>query len=72
MMVEESLKKNGEYDSMRQLWLSLPRKTMYQTFKVILDYLVSSNKILIKNGKVIWIWNPEVARKYSKSNLVVR
>lgn len=72
IMVENALKKTGEYSSMRQLWLSLPRKTMYQTFKVIIGYLEESNKIVIKHGKVIWIWNPEVAKKYSKSNLVAR
>jgi hypothetical protein len=72
LMVENALKREGEYDSMRQLWLALPKKTMYQTFKVIIDYLKESNKIIVKEGKVIWIWNPEVAKRYSNSNLVVR
>lgn len=72
IMVENAMKRAGEYNSMRQLWLSLPKKTMYQTFKVILEYLEESNKIIIKEGKVIWVWNPEVAKRYSKSRLVIR
>ncbi|MDE1871058.1 MAG: hypothetical protein KGI06_02350 [Candidatus Micrarchaeota archaeon] len=72
LMVEEMLKKNGEFRSKRSLWLALPRKTMYQTFTVILDYLENSGKIVIKGSKVIWIWNPELAAKYRNSNLMVR
>jgi len=72
LMVENLVKKSKEYPSKRQLWVSLPKKTMYQTFKIILEYLIDSGKIVIKNGKVIWIWNPELVKKYSKSELIVR
>jgi outer membrane lipoprotein-sorting protein len=71
-MVEEALKKKGEFRSKRNLWLSLPKKMMYQTFMIIMDYLEESGKIVIKDGKVIWIWNPELAKRYRKSNLLVR
>ncbi len=56
LMVEEKIKKSKNYPSRAQLWKDLPKKTMYQTFTLILDYLEKSNKILIaKDGKVMWI-----------------
>jgi hypothetical protein len=72
LMVEEALKKAKEYPSKRQLWLSLPKRVMYQTFNLILEYLKESGKIVIKDGKIIWIWNPKLVEKYLKSRLVVK
>lgn len=69
LMVEETLRKNGEYRSKRSLWLALPKKMMYQTFSFILEYLEEAGKIAIKEGKVIWIWNPELAARYRKPKL---
>jgi len=65
LMVEEFIKKHdGEYKK-RKLWESLPRKMMYQTFQVIIDYLLYSKKISIDSeGKIGWIYYPELARKY--------
>jgi len=74
LMVEEFIRKNsGEYKK-RSLWGNLPRKMMYQTFCVIFDYLLDSNKIAVDGeGKIAWIWNPELVRKYlSKPELRVR
>jgi len=72
LMVEEAIKKAKEYPSKRQLWLSLPKKIMYQTFNLILEYLEESGKIVIKNGRIIWVWNPELVKKYLKSELVIK
>ncbi|MEM5815735.1 MAG: hypothetical protein QXL14_01675 [Candidatus Aenigmatarchaeota archaeon] len=72
LMVEEAIKKAKEYPSKRQLWLSLPKKIMYQTFNLILEYLEESGKIVIKGGKIIWIWNPDLVEKYLKSKLVIK
>jgi hypothetical protein len=72
LMVEDAIRDAKEYPSKRQLWLSLKRKVMYQTFNVIISYLEDSGKILQKNGKIIWIWNPELVKKYSNSNLVLK
>jgi len=72
LMVEEAIKKAKEYPSKRRLWLSLPKKIMYQTFNLILEYLEESGKIVIKNGRIIWIWNPELVKKYLESELVVK
>lgn len=65
LMVEEFIKKhNGEFKK-RKLWESLPKKMMYQTFCVIIDYLLYSRKISIDcEGKIGWIYYPELARKY--------
>jgi len=72
LMVEETIKKAKEYPSKRQLRMALPRDIMYQTFNLILEYLEESGKIAIKDGKLIWIWNPDLVKKYSGSKLVVR
>lgn len=72
LMVEDALRNAKEYPSKRQLWISLKKKVMYQTFNTILSYLEDSGKILIKDGRIIWIWNPDLVRRYSKSNLVLK
>jgi hypothetical protein len=74
LMVEEFIKNNsGEYKK-KALWEHLPRKVMYQTFNIILNYLYDSGKIAFdKDGKIAWIWNPELVRKYlSEEGLTVR
>ena len=67
LMVEEFIKKHdGEYKK-RSLWENLPKKTMYQTFCVIIDYLMYSRKISIDSeGKIGWIYYPESAHFYFK------
>ncbi len=63
MMVEETLKNSGEYPNKRQLWMQLPKKTMYQTFNLILDYLEDSGKIAIdKDGAILWTHNPRLLK----------
>ncbi|MBU2590103.1 MAG: hypothetical protein KJ939_06025 [Nanoarchaeota archaeon] len=71
LMVEEFIKEYGGEFKKRSLWEHLPKKTMYQTFCVIFDYLLESNKIAIdKKGKICWIWDPEGVKKYlSKTHL---
>ena len=71
LMVEDFVK---EYDSelkKRKLWESLPKKMMYQTFCVIIDYLLYSGKVSIDSeGKIGWIYNPELTKKYyARKNL---
>ena len=67
LMVEEFIKgHDGEFKK-RKLWESLPKKMMYQTFDVIIHYLLYSNKISIDaERKIGWIYYPELARKYYK------
>ena len=72
LMVEDAIKNAGEYPSKRRLWLSLKKKIMYQTLNVILDYLIDSGKIVIKDREIIWIWNPKAVERYKKAGLVVK
>lgn len=66
LMVEEFIKKHDGEFKKRKLWESLPKKMMYQTFCVIIDYLLYSGKISIdKEDKIGWIYNPELAKKYA-------
>lgn len=65
IMVEEFVKKHDGEFKKRKLWESLPKKMMYQTFCVIINYLLYSGKLSIDaEGKIGWIYNPELARKY--------
>jgi len=63
-MVERTVEEHsGEFDR-TGLWKKLPKKVMWQTFLVILDYLESINKIAFdREGKIAYIWNPELAKR---------
>ena len=64
LMVEKSVDKYSGDFNRTELWKKLPKKVMWQTYLVILDYLQEINKIAIdKNGKIGYIWNPELAKK---------
>jgi len=67
LRVEEFIKENdGEYRK-KQLWEVLPKKIMYPTFSIILDYLLISGKISVDSkGKIGWIFYPEEAEKRMK------
>lgn len=57
LMVEDFLQNMLDNYTKKQVWLKLPKKMMYQTFCVILDYLERSNKITYDvNGNVVWIF----------------
>lgn len=64
LMVEKFIDKNsGEYKK-TELFKNLPRKVMWQTFQVIMEYLESSFKIVYdQEGYVVYIWNPELYEK---------
>ena len=60
LMVEKAVQKHdGEYRKI-QLWKNLPKKMMYQTFCLIIDYLLYSKKISIDaERKIGWIFYPK-------------
>lgn len=67
IMVEQFIKKHsGDYKK-TELFHKLPKKMMWGTFSVILSYLWdNNNKIGIdKNDYVVYIWNPELAKKFA-------
>lgn len=71
IMVEKLIYDTSGTYTKKQLWDRLPKKMMYQTFSVIIDYLLYSGKIAVdKEGKLAWIWNPALVKKYlNKSEL---
>ena len=71
-MVELTAKKYSQECGKYQLWKKLPKKMMYQTFQVILEYLEESGKIMIHNGQILWTHNPARIRKMIKEKLIVR
>jgi len=56
LMVEKIIQEMKNYPTRMELWKALPRKMQYQTFKLILDYLEKSNKIMFDKDKIIWIF----------------
>ncbi len=64
LMVEKFIDEySGEYTK-TQLFNNLPRKVMWQTFQVIMEYLERGYRIIIeKDGVVTYIWNPEFFNK---------
>jgi|SRR3989338_6597931 len=64
LMVEKVIEEfSGEYNR-TELWKKLPKKVMWQTYLVILEYLENINKIAIdREGKLVYIWNPALAKK---------
>lgn len=65
LMVEKFIYNHSGEFKKRQLWESLPKKMMYQTFCVIIDYLQESGKIALDSeGKIAWVWDPEGVKRY--------
>ncbi len=56
-MVEKAIQNSKDYPTRMELWRSLPKQMQYQTFKLVLDYLESSNKIMFEDDKIIWIFS---------------
>ena len=70
LMVEDTIKKLDYYPTKNQLWRALPKMVMWQTFNIILNYLIKSNKIIIdKNGEIVWVFadNPKIKELLAKS-----
>ena len=63
LMVESFIKEHsGEY-KIYQLWKNLPKKVMYQTYKLIVSYLIEINRVAVDSeGKIGYIWSPEFKR----------
>lgn len=74
LMVEQAIQKAEAYPTKAELLRRLPKKIMYQTFNLILDYLEYSGKIHVgSDGRIVWIWDPAGVRKaLSNPRLVVR
>ncbi len=67
LMIENIIEEHSGEFNKRQLWEKLPRKVMWQTYLVVLDYLESINKIAFdRNETIAYIWNPGLAKMLSK------
>ncbi|MBC8500578.1 MAG: hypothetical protein ISS25_03415 [Nanoarchaeota archaeon] len=65
LMVEDFIREHSGEFKRKSLWQNLPKKMMYQTFSVIIDYLLASEKIAMdRHGTIGWIWDPEGVKKY--------
>ena len=67
LMIERTIEEySGEFNR-TEIWKKLPRKVMWQTYLIVLDYLESINKIAFdRDGIVVYIWNPKLAKMLSK------
>ena len=65
LMVEKFIDDNsGEYKK-TELFHNLPKKVMWQTFQIIMNYLEENVKIVYDSeGYIVYIWNPELTAKY--------
>lgn len=63
LMIERTIEKySGEFNR-TELWKRLPKKVMWQTYLLVLDYLQSINKIgFDRDEKIIYLWNPRLAK----------
>lgn len=67
LMIEKVIEETSGEFNRTELWKKLPKKVMWQTYLVVLDYLQSINKIAVdREGKIGWIWDPEGVKKYLK------
>ncbi|MBU0762774.1 MAG: hypothetical protein KKD39_07080 [Candidatus Altiarchaeota archaeon] len=60
LMVEHFIQEHDGEFKKRQLWEHLPKKMMYQTYDLIIEYLLYSRKVSVDaEGKIGWIHYPE-------------
>jgi len=65
LMVEKKIEETSGEFNRTELWKNLPKKVMWQTFLVILDYLQTLGKIAVdREGHIAWIWDPEGVKKF--------
>lgn len=65
LMVEKFIETNSGEFKKTELFNNLPKKMMWQTFQVIMEYLESTLKIVYDSGSyVVYIWNPALVKKY--------
>lgn len=73
IMVEETIRKLDYYPTKTELWKALPKKVMYQTYSMIIEYLASLGKIIIdKDNRIVWVWNPELVKRITNKELILK
>ncbi len=67
MMIEKTIEKYSAEFNRTELWKKLPKKVMWQTYLVVLDYLENINKIgIARDGIIVYLWNPKLAKLIEK------
>ncbi len=67
LMVESFIKEHSGEFKIYQLWKNLPKKVMYQTYKLIVTYLIDINRVAVDSeNKIGYIWSPEAGKRYKK------
>lgn len=67
LMVERFIEENSGEFKKTELFKKLPKKMMWTTFQVIINYLEETFRIIIdREGYVAYIWNPKLVEKFSK------
>jgi len=57
LMIEDTIKNAKDYPTRTELWKKLPKKVMYQTYKIVVDYLIDSRKVMLtKDDKLVWVF----------------
>ena len=71
ILVEKTIQKYSQECGKYQLWKKLPKKMMYQTYSIAIDYLLISGKISVDaEGKIGWIFYPrEAEARLKKAHL---
>ncbi len=65
MMVEKFIKDNSGEFKKTELFNNLPKKVMWQTFQVIMEYLEDSMRVVYdKEGYIVYIWNPSLVKRF--------
>ena len=73
LMIENFIREHDGEFTKKSLWQGLPKQVMYQTFSMIIDYLVDLNKIMIdKDERIVWVWNPELIKKVTQKGLILK
>ena len=70
LMIEKAINEAELPPRRTELWKSLPRKMMYQTFRKAIDYLDASGKIMVdKDDRVVWVAadNPKLQALFDKA-----
>jgi len=71
IMVENFIRDNSMFYTKREIFDNLPKKMLWGTFKVIIDYLEETLKIAVeKDGTIVYIWNPELIEKIKDMSVV--
>lgn len=59
LLIEETIRKSPKELTRTGLYHVLAGRVMYQTLKVVLDYLEKSNKITYSDNRIVWIFTNE-------------